>query len=224
MENEKTIEELKEVGAEYAFSNRYRHPSTIPFMMGGGGINKFDLTKVVEELNKLLEFVRLLGKEKKKILFVTSRNESRSILKDLAERLSMPYITGRWIGGTISNFDNIKNRISRLQTLRSEKESGAWTKFTKKENVLLNRELDKLETRFSGIVTLEGKPDALFVIDANRESIAVLEANRLGIPIIGLVNSDTDLSMIDYKIIANNTSRKSVQYFLNKIEEEYKKG
>ena len=130
----------------------------------------------------------------------------------------------RWIGGTLSNFVNIKGRINKMLAMQKEKEEGAWTRYTKKEKVLLNRELAKLENRFTGIATLTELPQALFVLDTRKESIAVKEANNADIPVIGFSTANADVHCIQHPIIANIHSREAVTYILSLVEEAYKKG
>ena len=226
MINHKEIaQEIERVGGHYAVTNRYRHPSLTAMIKGKkGNQTVFDVEKITEMLEKTLTFVEECGKKGHIILFVSTRQETIDLMKKVAEDLSLPYMLNRWIGGTLSNFVNIKGRINKMTTMQQEKEQGSWTKYTKKEKVLLNRELAKLENRFTGIAKLTELPQALFVLDTRKESIAVKEANSAGVPVIGFSTANADVYQIQHPIIANIHSREAVTYILGLVEEAYKKG
>ena len=218
-------QEIAKVGGQYAMTSRYRHPSVAPFIEGkGGGRNVFTVEKVAEVLQSTLSFVEECGEKGQIILFIATRQESVDLVRKTAEHLSLPYMLNRWIGGTLSNFKNIRGRVNKLDQLRKDKESGVWTKYTKKEKVLLNRELTKLENKFGGIFSLESPPNAVFILDTKKERIAVEEANGAEIPIIGFSSANADLHRIQYPIIANIHSRDAVAYILDLVEQSYQKG
>jgi len=136
----------------------------------------------------------------------------------------MPFVTGRWIGGTLTNFDQIKKRIARLEELTSEEEKGELAKkYTKKEQVMLGREKESLEEMFGGLVSMKELPAALFIVDTKREHIAAEEAKKKGIPVIALMNSDCDLKSAKYPILANDASIKSITFFVEMLSDAYKK-
>jgi small subunit ribosomal protein S2 len=135
----------------------------------------------------------------------------------------MPSVTERWIGGTLTNFPEIKKRVAHLKDLTDKKEKGELSIYTKKERLLIDREMDKLNRNFSGIVSMDKAPTALFVIDAKHEEIAVTEAKKSGIPVISLSRSDCNLKEVDYPILANDSSVSSVKFFVDKIVDTYKK-
>ena len=219
------IRAITKVGGQYAVTSRYRHPSLIPFIAENRknrGI--FDLEKTVEVLEKTLLFIEECGKKGHIILFVSTRQETVDLVKQAAENLSLPHMLNRWIGGTLSNFKNIKGRVEKMKQMQQEKEEGKWTKYTKKEKVLLNRELAKLENRFTGIASLSELPQVVFVLDTRKEKIAVKEANNAEIPVIGLSNADADIKPVQYPIIANIYSRDAAAYILDLVEEAYRKG
>jgi len=136
----------------------------------------------------------------------------------------MPYVDGRWIGGTISNFVQIRKRIDRYEKLISDREKGELAKYTKRERMLIDKEIASLEKMFLGIVSMKKIPDAFFVIDPRKEKIAVKEALDAGIPVIALCGSDCDISDITYPIIGNDTSKMSIQYFVDEISKAYQTG
>lgn len=216
---------MTKVGGQYALTNRYRHPSVSSFVTSGrGGRGVFDLEKITEVLQSALSFIEQLGRKKQIILFVSSRRETVDLVERIAADLSMPYMLNRWIGGTLSNFKNIKGRVDRMERLRKDSEEGKWSKYTKKERVLLNRELAKLENWFSGIGTMDVLPGAVFVLDVKKEAIAVSEANSVGISVIGFSNADADLTVAGYPIIANIHSHETVAYVLSLVKEAYEAG
>lgn len=226
MVNSKELaQEIERVGGHYAVTNQYRHPSLASVVEGKKGNRAiFAMEKIVAMLEKTLAFVEECGKKGHIILFVSTRQESVDLVRKTAENLSLPHMLNRWIGGTLTNFTNIKGRLNKMSTMQKEKEEGAWTKYTKKEKVLLNRELAKLENRFTGIATVTELPQAIFVLDTRKESIATKEANSAGIPVIGFSSANADVHRIQHPIIANIHSREAVKYILTLVEEAYKKG
>lgn len=220
----KDIQDMFSAGAHFAFSKARRHPTFKPFIFGAkNGTEIIDLEKVEKNLNDAINFVSDLAKEKKTILFVGSKSEAKDIARASALSINMPYVSSRWIGGTLTNFDQIKKRVARLDDLVTKKENGELTKYTKKERLLLDREVDNLTRFFEGLRTLSKLPDALFIIDSKKEHIALAEAVKMGIKVISLSSSDCDLSKINFPIPANDSSRASIEYFVKKISETYKK-
>lgn len=223
--SKKIAQEIERVGGHYAVTSRYRHPSLASMVEGKKGNRAvFAIEKITAMLEETLTFIEECGKKGHIILFVSSRQETVDLVRQTAENLSLPYMLNRWIGGTLSNFTNIKGRIHKMSTMQKEKEEGAWTKYTKKEKVLLNRELTKLENRFTGIATLTELPQAIFVLDTRKEKIAVKEANSADVPVIGFSNANADVHQIQHPIIANIHSREAVTYILDLVEAAYKKG
>ena len=160
----------------------------------------------------------------RQLLFVGGKNEAVDIIKGVSERTGAPYVAGRWIGGTLTNFKNIRKRIDRLEKLMSERDSGELEKYTKKERLLIDREITELLARFGGLVKMLDLPSALFIVDTKREETAVREANQLGIPVIGLSSSDCDFSMVQYPVPANDTSVRSIRLVTETIAEAFEKG
>lgn len=182
-----------------------------------------DLEKTDEYLERALEFVSSLASEGKQILFVGSKNEAREAIKTGADTIDMPYVFNRWIGGTITNFSEIKKRIARLEELTAKREKGELGMYTKKERLLIDREIGGLERHFGGLIPMKRKPAAIFVVDSKHEKIAVKEAKCSGIPIISLSGSDCNIKDIEYPIPANDASRSSITFFVNKIVDSYGK-
>jgi small subunit ribosomal protein S2 len=136
----------------------------------------------------------------------------------------MPYVAGRWIGGTITNAPEVKKRVAKFEDLQKQKEKGELTKYTKKERLLIDREISNLDEMFSGIVSMKEMPKALFVIDPKKEFIAVAEAKKAGIPVVALCNTDCDITKVDYPIVANDSSVSSISLFISEIVKAYKSG
>lgn len=219
------IEALFKAGAHFGFVKSRRHPSAKPFIFGSkNNIEIFDLEKTSEELARVLAFVEEKGKEEAQILFVGGKNEAREGVGHAAEELGMSYVAGRWIGGTLTNFPEIKKRLARLEDLTTQKEKGELGKYTKKERLLIDREIDKLNLYFGGLTGMKNLPKVVVVIDPKKEHIAVAEAKRMKIPVVAIAGSDCNLFEVDYAIPANDSSKHSISYILSEIVSAYKEG
>ncbi len=219
------MDTLFEAGTHFGYPRRRRHPSAVAFLFGSKDqTDIFDLTQTEMRLEAARAFVASLGQKGISILFVSGKNESQAALKQAAERVGLPYSAGRWIGGTLTNFKNIRKRIARLEKLTAEKESGELEKYTKRERLLIDREIEELQARFGGLGNMNDLPGALFVVDTKHEDTAVQEANQLGIPVVGLASSDCDFSLVQYPIPGNDTSVRSVRLIVDAIAEAYAQG
>ena len=220
------IERLFSVGAHFGVGKSRRHPSQRDNLFGQKDtIDVFDLEKTYTQLQKALAYANQLGKEKKQLLFVGGKPESSHVVKMHAERVEAPYSVGRWIGGTLTNSQEIQKRVDRMEQLRKDRESGALEKYTKLERVRIDRELKKLEEMYEGLVSLEGKlPHAMFVVDPKSEQIAVREALRKHVPVIALAGSDCNISEIAYPISANDATVKSIAFFTEMVANAYQEG
>ncbi len=212
-------------GAHFAFSRSRRHPTVAPYIFGvKNKVEIFDLEKTTELLDKAKDFVKSLGKDSKIILFVGGKSEARNSVKLGAQSLGMPFVDGRWIGGTLTNFVQIRKRVEKMEKLTMEREKGELAKYTKKERLLIDREIANLERFFSGIVTMKDLPKAIFVIDPRKEKTAVKEALDLGIPVIALLGSDCNMKEVTHPIVGNDSSQTSIQFFVNQITKAYSEG
>ncbi len=219
------IDSMFGAGAHFAYSRSRRHPSVTPYIFGAKNkVELFDLEKTSELFAKTLEFIKMLGKENKTILFVGGKSEARKAIANAGLALAMPYVDGRWIGGALTNFKEIRKRIEKYERLTGERERGELTKYTKKERLLIDREIDNLEIMFGGIVSMKDLPKAMFVVDAKREHIAVKEAQDMGIPVISLVGSDCNLLEVNYPIVGNDSSKTSIEFFLSTVVKAYEEG
>src|SRR3989338_5223741 len=219
------VDALFSVGAHFGFVKSRRHPSAKPFIFGSkNNLEIFDLGKTSKELEKALTFLGEKGREAVSGLWVGGKNEAREAVKKAGLELEMPYVAGRWIGGTLSNFSEIKKRIARLEELTNQKEKGELSKYTKKERLLFDREIEKLTIYFGGLSRLKTMPKFLVVIDPKKEYIAVAEARKIGIPVVALAGSDSNLYELDYAIPGNDSSRQSIAFILGELVAAYKKG
>jgi len=219
------IKTLFEAGAHFGYARSRRHPTASAFLYGTRDrMDIFDLEGTYKYLEAARAFVSSSAGNGKTVLFVGGKHEVVAAVKETAQRAGMPYVAGRWIGGTLTNFKNIHKRIDRLKKLTEERESGELEKYTKKERLLIDREIKELLGRFGGLAGMAELPDALFVIDTRHENTAVQEANQLGIPVIGLASSDCDFSLIQYPIPANDTSVRSVRLVCEQLADAYLEG
>jgi small subunit ribosomal protein S2 len=219
------IKTLYDAGAHVGYARTRRHPTSAPFLYSTKDrTDIFDLEETAKRLTKATDFAAALAQSGKQIVFVGGKHEAQGIVKDAAERAGLPYVAGRWIGGTLTNFKNIRKRIDRLEKLMKDRESGELEKYTKKERLMIDREIDELLGRFGGIVAVKDLPAALFVVDTRHEKTAVQEANQLRIPVIGLSSSDCDFSLVQHAIPANDTSIKTISLIVNEIADAYLKG
>jgi len=219
------IDALFSAGAHFGFVKSRRHPSAKQFILGSkNNIEIFDLEKTSKELEKILAFIEERAKEKTTVLFVGGKSEAREAVTQAGKELEMPYVAGRWIGGTLSNFSEIKKRIVRLAELTEQREEGELAKYTKKERLLIDREIDKLTIFFGGLSQLKSLPKLMVIIDPKKEAIAAEEARKMHIPIVALASSDSNLYKLDYVIPGNDSSRQSIAYILKEIVAAYKKG
>jgi small subunit ribosomal protein S2 len=225
-ENKEAVEQMFSAGAHFGLPKARRHPTVKKYVFGLKQKNDiFDLEKTQKLFVQAKEFAMKLGSERKKILFVGGKPESHAIVRSYATKINAPYCIGRWIGGSLTNNTEIKKRVSKLKRLLEERESGALSKYTKLERLYIDREIEKLQKMYEGLISLNDKlPDALFVIDPKREAIAVEEARARKIPVIVLANSDCDISVSEYPIVANDSSKKSIEYFVGQIVASYEEG
>lgn len=220
--NNPRIENMFKAGAHFGFSKTRRHPTVAPYIFGvKNKVEIFDLEKTEVLLEKAKAFVESLAKEGKTILFVGGKSEARNSIKSGALSINMPYVDGRWIGGTLTNFMQIRKRVEKMERLVSEREKGELAKYTKKERLLIDREIANLERFFSGIVSMKDLPKAIFVVDPKKEKSAVKEAQDMGIPVIALAGSDCNIKGLDFPVVGNDSSQASVQFFVYEIAKAY---
>jgi small subunit ribosomal protein S2 len=217
------IQDMFGVGAHYGYTRSRRHPTTKPYIFGSKNHSDvIDLEKTEANLIKSEELIKAITGSGRQVIFVGTKPEIRDLVKTTAESLGMPYVDERWIGGTLTNWKQIKIRVDLLEDLGGKQESNNLTYKTKKEKLLIERKIEKLNRRFGGLSTLKGTPAAIIVIDAREEENAVSEAAMMNIPIVAVVNTDNDIRNITHPIVANDNNRKSVDFFLKQFAEAMK--
>ncbi len=214
------IQEMYDAGAHLGYSKTKRHPSVKPFIVKTiHGRDIINLEKTVEQLEKAISFLKEVKDRGHQILFVGTKPEARGVVRRYAELIDMPFVTERWIGGTLTNFPEIRKRIQQLITLSEQQERDELVAATKKEKLMIEREIERLEKKFGGLRNLKGIPGALFVIDPKKEEIAVTEARKMKVPVVALANTNANLEEITYPIVANNTNLASIEFFVKKMSE-----
>ena len=223
--SETSIDVLFEAGAHFGYGRARRHPTATQYLFGTKDrTDIFDLEATTSRIDTAVAYAASLAAAGKQLLFIGGKHEAISIVKAAAERAGQPYCAGRWIGGTLTNFKNIRKRVDLLEKLIADRESGALDKYTKKERVLIDRQIDRLIARFGGLTKMQDLPAALFIVDSRHEDTAVKEANQLKIPVIGLSSSDCNFSLVQYPIPANDTSVRSISLVCGLISDGYQNG
>ena len=197
-----------------------------PFIIGTKSrVEIFDLKKTDEQLAAAKGAIAALARDGKTVLFVGGKREVSDIVRDTARRIGAPYVAGRWLGGTISNFVEIKKRIDRLADLSQKRDSGELSKlYTKLERIYIDREIDRLSERLEGIRDLQKRPDAMVIVDTRHEAHATKEAREAGIPVIGIMSSDCNAKEAAYPIAGNDASRETVTLMLNELATAFETG
>ncbi len=219
------IDSMFKAGTHFGFSRSRRHPSVTPYIFGvKNKVEIFDLEKTSALLAEAKKFVAGVAAEGKQIVLVGGKHEARAAIRAAAQSINMPFVDGRWVGGTFTNFKEVRKRIDKLEKLQEEREKGELAKYTKKERLLIDREIDRLDHLFSGIASIKEMPKAVFVVDSRSEINAVKEAQDMGIPVIALAGSDCDINGITYPIVGNDASQESIRFFVNEIAKAYEEG
>jgi small subunit ribosomal protein S2 len=220
-----TTEQMFEAGAHYGYGKSRRHPSVSPYIYATKNrTDIIDLEKTGSMLAQAAEFMKHLGSRRKTVILVGTKPEAKEAVRAAAESLDMPYVVERWIGGTLSNFTEIKKRILELENYRKDTVSGDLEKYTKKERVMLAKKMEKLSRYYGGLISLKKLPDALLIVDGRAEIIAQTEANKTGVPVVALANSDSNIKDIDYPIVSNDASIPTIKLFVNSLAKAYKDG
>jgi len=215
---EVSMRDLLKAGVHFGHQTRYWNPKMRKYIFGARNkIHIINLEHTVPAFNEALQFVTKLTEGKNKVLFVGTKRAAAKIVKDQADRAGMPYVNHRWLGGMLTNYKTIRQSIRRYRDLEAQSQDGTFEKLTKKEALMRQREMDKLERSIGGIKDMGGLPDALFVIDVDHERIAIKEANKLGIPVIGVVDTNSDPDGVDYVIPGNDDAIRAIQVYVNAV-------
>jgi len=209
-----TMRQMLEAGVHFGHQTRYWNPKMAPYIFGARGkIHIINLEKTMPLFGDAMNFISGIAQKRGMILFVGTKRSARDAIKEEAERCGMPYMTQRWLGGTLTNFRTVKASVARLKTLEAGETDGSFEKLVKHEVLGLRREREKLEASLGGIKEMNRLPDALFVIDIGHEDIAVKEARKLGIPVIAVVDTNYDPALVDYAIPGNDDAIRAVQLY-----------
>ncbi len=211
-----SLVDMLKSGVHFGHQKKRWHPKMKPYIFTmRSGIHIIDLEKTAEKLEQAYNFLKKTIANDGKVLFVSTKQQARQIVHAAAQKAKMPEVTERWIGGTLTNFENITKLTKRLDDLRTKKEKGELTKYTKLEQLQFDKEIDDLETSVGGIETLKKLPAALFIIDIKREKTALREARKKKIPVVAMVDTNCNPALVDYPIPANDDATKSIEYIVN---------
>ncbi|MDD2697061.1 MAG: 30S ribosomal protein S2 [Candidatus Pacebacteria bacterium] len=214
------VEDMAREGLHFGHKTSKVHPKMKPYLFGvRNSIYIIDLEKTAEKLKEALKFIQDLISEKKVILLVGTKIQTKDMVKDVAKECDLPCVSERWLGGTFTNFENVRKRVEYFKDLENKKTTGELEKYTKKERANFDKELKKLELKFGGIRNLTQFPDAIFVLDVKKDVLAVKEAKAKGVKIIGLSDTSSDPTILDYPIPANDDAISSIKYILDKVKE-----
>ncbi|BAU76222.1 30S ribosomal protein S2 [Metapseudomonas furukawaii] len=219
------MRDMLKAGVHFGHQTRYWNPKMGKYIFGARNkIHIINLEKTLPMFNEALSFVEKLAAGKNKVLFVGTKRSAGKIVREEAARCGAPYVDHRWLGGMLTNYKTIRQSIKRLRELETQSQDGTFAKLTKKEALMRTRDLEKLERSLGGIKDMGGLPDALFVIDVDHERIAISEANKLGIPVIGVVDTNSSPEGVDYVIPGNDDAIRAVQLYLSSVADAVIRG
>ncbi|MDC9720386.1 MAG: 30S ribosomal protein S2 [Gammaproteobacteria bacterium] len=213
-----SMRDLLKAGAHFGHQTRYWNPKMGQYIFGARNkIHIINLDQTLPALNEALGIVENMASNKNKVLFVGTKRAAGKLIKEHASRVGMPYVNHRWLGGMLTNYKTIRQSINRFRTLETQFNDGTFEQLTKKEALMRQREMEKLERAIGGIKDMGGLPDALFVVDVEHERIAINEANKLGIPVIGIVDTNSNPDGIDYVIPANDDALRAIEIYVSSM-------
>jgi len=213
-----TMRQMLEAGVHFGHQTRFWNPKMAPYIFGERNkIHIVNLEKTLPLYKDATNFLSKLAAGKGKVLFVGTKRAARDSVKEHADRAGMPYVNHRWLGGMLTNFNTVKRSIKRLKELEVMAADGSFARLSKKEALMLTREQEKLERSLGGIKDMNGLPDAVLIIDVGHEKIAVSEARKLGIPIVGIVDTNTNPDGVDYVIPGNDDAMRAIQLYVRGV-------
>ncbi len=220
-----SMREMLQAGVHFGHQTRYWNPKMGQYIFGARNkIHIINLEHTVPAFNEALEVVRKMTSQKKKVLFVGTKRAAQKTIKEQAERASQPFVSHRWLGGMLTNYKTIRASIRRYRELEAQSQDGTFDMLTKKEALMRTRMMEKLERSIGGIKDMGGLPDALFVVDVEHERIAIQEANKLGIPVIGVVDTNSDPLGIDYVIPGNDDAIRAIKLYVTAVADACQEG
>ncbi len=207
-----TYKELLDAGVHFGHLTRKWDPKMAPYIfMEKNGIHIIDLNKTLVSLDEAINAIKQIAKSGRKILFVATKKQAQEIVSDEAKRLKMPYVTDRWLGGMLTNFQTVRKALKKMSTIdKMVKENTAYAAMAKRERLMMSREREKLDRVLGGIADLSRLPAALFIVDVKRESIAIKEAQKLNLPVFAIVDTNSNPEIVDFPIPANDDASKSI--------------
>jgi small subunit ribosomal protein S2 len=209
-----SMRDMLSAGVHFGHQTRYWNPKMGKYIFGARNkIHIINLEHTVPAFNEALALVQQMASQKKKILFVGTKRAAQKTIKEQAERAGQPFVSHRWLGGMLTNYKTIRASIRRLSDLTAQSQDGTFAKLTKKEALMRTRDMEKLERSIGGIKNINGLPDALFIIDVDHERIAIQEANKLGIPVIGVVDTNSNPEGVDYVIPGNDDAIRAIKLY-----------
>ena len=210
-----SMRDLLQAGAHFGHQTRFWNPKMDQYIFGARNkIHIINLEHTVPAFNDALSTVKRLAEKKNKVMFVGTKRAAGKIIEEQARRCGMPFVSHRWLGGMLTNFKTIRSSVKRLRELEDQERGGTFAKLTKKEALMRSRMKDKLERSIGGIKEMSGLPDVLFVVDVDHERIAVTEANKLGIPVIGIVDTNSNPDGVDYVIPGNDDAIRAIKLYV----------
>ena len=216
--SEVSMRQMLEAGAHFGHQTRFWNPKMAPYIFGDRNkIHIINLEKTMPMFGDAMNFISSLAANRGKVLFVGTKRAARKIVREEAQRCNMPFVDHRWLGGMLTNFKTVKQSIRRLKELEAMEADGRFEKFSKKEGLTLSREKEKLDRSLGGIKDMNGLPDAIFVVDVGHEKIAVSEARKLGIPVIGVVDTNNSPDNIDYIIPGNDDAIRAITLYMQGV-------
>jgi small subunit ribosomal protein S2 len=220
-----TMRDLLKAGVHFGHQTRYWNPKMGKYIFGARNkIHIINLEHTLPALNGALDVVKGMAGNKNKILFVGTKRAASKCIKEEASRSGMPYVNHRWLGGMLTNYKTIRQSIRRFRDLEGQSQDGTFAQLTKKEALMRQREMEKLERSIGGIKDMGGLPDALFVVDVDHERIAINEANKLGIPVIGIVDTNSNPDGVDYVIPGNDDALRAIQIYVKAVADACSNG
>ena len=219
------LKDLLEAGVHFGHQTRKWNPKMKPYIfIARGGIYIIDLQRTLRALNRACDFLAQVGAKNGTVLFVGTKKQAKVAIREFAEKARMPYVTERWLGGMLTNHQTIYKSVQKLDEIEAMMSDGRMENFSKKEQLEFSRKYEKLNTNLGGIRKMKGLPDALFVVDTVEEETAVREANKLGIPVIGIVDTNSDPTLIRFPIPGNDDAIRSIMLFTRVVADSIAEG
>ncbi len=220
-----TMQQLLEAGVHFGHQTRRGNPRMQRYIYGArDGVHIINLEDTEKLLQDACNFVNELGQQGKRLLFIGTKKQAQSMVAEAAKSADAAYINYRWMGGILTNFDELRKNIKKILDLKDQREKGELARYTKKEQLLISRKIEKFETEIGGIAKLDRLPDAVFILDAVGERTALNEARRMNLPIVAIADTNSDPMQIDYPIPGNDDATKSIKIILDAIAAAYQEG